>query len=74
MQEILARQGPYRIQSVVALYGGMLPDMHRPTLVQQLVVTSVLNSILAYFVTVHLFKKSISKVVGPNTAFRRQSF
>lgn len=72
-QEILARfaergtSQPYQIDGMVFLNGGLLPDLHRPTLVQRLLAMPVLGSILVRFLKEESFGKAIAKVFGPNS-------
>lgn len=70
MQEMLARRDGkalYSICSVVALNGGILPGMHKPTLMQHLMVTPIIRDILGSLINIQLVKTSISKVFGPDT-------
>lgn len=81
MQEILARREngcngdssnfnvwKQGIQSVVALNGGMFPGMHRPTMVQKLLVTPVIGYLLAMMsFSISTFQSSLNKVFGPDT-------
>lgn len=70
VQELLAREETetcVSVQSVVMLNGGVLPSMHRPTLVQRLMLTPYIGQILQHFISISVFKLSISKVFGPNT-------
>lgn len=67
-QEMLARcldEKPcFRVESLVALNGGLLPGMHRPLLTQRLLLNPVLGPALAWFMSIHTFAASISKVFG----------
>lgn len=72
MQEMLGRvldgdEAPFQVSSVVALNGGMLPGMHRPTVVQRALLNPCLGPIVKLFMNKHAFQRAISKVFGPKS-------
>lgn len=70
VQEMIARGDSLcvMIESVIMLNGGILPGMHRPTLMQKLMLIPGINWVVSSLApSVSVFSYSISKVFGPNT-------
>ncbi len=71
-QELLARNierqqaNPIKIESVTFLNGGLFPETHNPTTIQQLLASPV-GGIVAGFTNQILFSNNFRKVFGPNT-------
>lgn len=73
-QELLARfnsrlqknDDQLMLHSICFLNGGLFPEMHRPRLIQKLLLTPI-GFILSRFFTKKSFEKSFSEVFGPKT-------
>lgn len=70
-QELLARHnedglGAIKIESVCFLNGGLFPEMHRPLLIQKLLM-SPLGSTISKLFTRKKLAKNFRKIFGPNT-------
>lgn len=69
-QELLARQGedrlPFRIDSVSFLNGGLIPDQHRPRMIQRL-LEGPLGPVISRAVSRDRFATSFAAVFGPNS-------
>lgn len=68
-QELLARKKEShskQLQSICFLNGGVFAEMHRPLLIQKLML-SPLGSIMHYFIGKKSLKNSFEKIFGPDT-------
>ena len=69
-QELLARQvegnNYMHITSVCFLNGGLFPEMHKPILIQKLLL-SPLGPLVSKFINKQKFTTSLQQVFGPNT-------
>ncbi|MEM9305230.1 MAG: alpha/beta hydrolase [Pseudomonadota bacterium] len=67
-QEMLARlaEGAPRLRSCCFLNGGLIPDQHRPTLIQKLLATPA-GPLVARAISRRGFGRAFSQVFGPNT-------
>lgn len=65
MSRIVYNENPnYTLLSVCLLNGGLIPELHRPVLMQKLLV-SPLGPLISKLITKKLFIKSFSKVFAP---------
>lgn len=73
-QELLARHedreklgdNPYPIASICFLNGGLFPEMHRPRLIQKLLLSPI-GFLLNPFLTKEKLRSNFSAIFGPNT-------
>jgi len=62
------------IKSICYLNGGIIPEAHRPRLVQKLLLNPVLGPIITKLITYPKFRKSLAEILGPDTQFTEQEF
>ena len=60
------------IRSVVLLNGGIFPEMHKPTIMQTLLLSPVFGPLLQMLSTVDTFGKGLAEVFGRNTKPSRE--
>lgn len=69
-QELMAREQegslPFRIASVCMLNGALFPEMHRPILLQKLLL-GPLGGLVSRTLTRRVFEHSLCKIFGPDT-------
>ncbi|CAG2161769.1 unnamed protein product [Oppiella nova] len=70
-QELMARQIDgnlsFRIASVCLLNGGIFPTIHKPILMQTLLRSPILGTILSKLSNYYMFSMALSGVFGPNS-------
>ncbi|MEL7005139.1 MAG: alpha/beta hydrolase [Bacteroidota bacterium] len=75
VQELLARQNEgslsFKIKSVCLLNGGLFPGVHKPRLIQNLLMTP-LGGVLKNFVGKNQLKRSFKAIFGPDTQATEQ--
>ena len=71
-QELLARQkenGPIKVLSICFLNGGLFPEMHRPRLIQTLLLNGMVGPIISMFSSYNLLIPTFQQIIGPDTQY-----
>eukprot|EP00736_Rhodelphis_marinus_P009585 Rmarinus@m.24826 len=72
-QELIARQNEgsldqsLHISSLFMLNGGIFPEVHKPILMQKLVLNEYTGPLISYLTVKKLFSLSMAKIFGPRT-------
>lgn len=70
-QELMARQNEgklsFTIESVCLLNGGIFPTKHKPRIMQKMLRTPIIGTILSKLANYYMFKVSMTEVFGINT-------
>lgn len=77
-QELVARlqerKDEQRVSSWLILNGGVFPELHRPRLVQTLLLNNFIGQYVTKFITYGTFKRSFGEIFGPGSQPKESEF